>query len=557
MNNEKLELINVINRLKEPKVLVIGDFAIDEMYGLCTKAFDETEMVYRSTLLERLIREREEKEKNFYRSINDGTVAPSELSSDEIATVFPSKNDIIDVYKRIRNEIAEMEKGKGGNTGDGGHYALWGSFDETRILSTAATPDWVKAEYDTVASDSFLVAGRGEMHLSILIETMRREGYEFQVSTPKVLYKTIDGVVCEPVERLVVDIPSESVGAVISSMGTRKGELSHMSNVGDRTRLEFLVPSRGLFGYRSEFLTDTRGEGIITSVFDSYQPKKGDIPTRATGSLIAYETGETTSYGIFNSQDSGPMFVDPSQMVYAGQIVGECNRVNDIVVNEMLCQRTAEKLGISVPQSFIIKPEPEKPEQVLFASKRFDRFISDSSKTVEGIKVPFRLHQEDFAQAMGVLASAKYESDPSQQFLKKMFNIIKNNSMNPLEDQLFLWDRIVFNYLIGNTDCHIKNFSLIYSADLKTVRLAPCYDTICTTIYNGTTNNMAFNIGGKYDIQKINKDDFEKTALECGLGVSIAMKHFDEMQYNFKDALSSAASDLNAGNLAQSIIAQK
>ena len=232
-------------------------------------------------------------------------------------------------------------------------------------------------------------------------------------------------------------------------------------------------------------------------------------------------------------------------------------RFNDIVVNEMLCQRTAEKLGISVPHSFIIKPEPEKPEQVLFASKRFDRFISDSSKTVEGIKVPFRLHQEDFAQAMGVLASAKYESDPSQQFLKKMFNIIKNNSMNPLEDQLFLWDRIVFNYLIGNTDCHIKNFSLIYSADLKTVRLAPCYDTICTTIYNGTTNNMAFNIGGKYDIQKINKDDFEKAALECGLGVSIAMKHFDEMQYNFKDALSSAASDLNAGNLVQSIIAQK
>lgn len=186
---------------------------------------------------------------------------------------------------------------------------------------------------ETDSTDAFAVCGRGEMHLSVLIETMRREGYEFQVSTPKVLYKTIDGVVCEPVERLVVDIPSESVGAVMSSMGTRKGELSHMSNVGDRTRLEFLVPSRGLFGYRNEFMTQTRGEGILSSVFDSYQPKKGDIPTRATGSLIAYETGETTSYGIFNSQDSGPMFVDPSQMVYAGQIVGECNRVNDIVVN--------------------------------------------------------------------------------------------------------------------------------------------------------------------------------------------------------------------------------
>ncbi len=186
---------------------------------------------------------------------------------------------------------------------------------------------------ETDSTDAFAVCGRGEMHLSVLIETMRREGYEFQVSTPKVLYKTIDGVVCEPVERLVVDIPAESVGAVMSSMGTRKGELDHMSNVGGRTRLEFIVPSRGLFGYRNEFMTQTRGEGILSSIFDSYQPKKGDIPTRATGSLIAYETGETTSYGIFNSQDSGPMFVDPSQMVYAGQIVGECNRVNDIVVN--------------------------------------------------------------------------------------------------------------------------------------------------------------------------------------------------------------------------------
>ncbi len=186
---------------------------------------------------------------------------------------------------------------------------------------------------DTDSTDAFTVCGRGEMHLSVLIETMRRENYEFQVSTPKVLFKEIDGVLCEPIERLVVDVPGDAVGSVMSSMGSRKGELSHMSNVGSRTRLEFLIPSRGLFGYRNEFMTQTRGEGIMTSIFDSYQPKKGDIPTRANGALIAYETGETTSYGIFNSQDSGAMFVDPSEMVYAGQIVGECNRPVDIVVN--------------------------------------------------------------------------------------------------------------------------------------------------------------------------------------------------------------------------------
>ena len=186
---------------------------------------------------------------------------------------------------------------------------------------------------ETESTDSFRVCGRGEMHLSILIETMRRENYEFQVSTPKVLFKTIDGVKCEPIERLVTDVPAESVGAVMEKMGTRKGELLHMTNIGARTRLEFLIPSRGLFGYRSEFMTDTRGEGIMTSVFDSYKPFRGDIPRRANGSLVAFETGEATTYGIFNSQDSGAMFIDPADMVYAGQIVGRAAKGDDIVVN--------------------------------------------------------------------------------------------------------------------------------------------------------------------------------------------------------------------------------
>ncbi len=186
---------------------------------------------------------------------------------------------------------------------------------------------------ETSTTEAFTVCGRGEMHLAILIETMRREGYEFQVSTPKVLYKEIDGVLCEPMERLVVDVPEFSVGAVMEKMGIRKGELSHMHPMGNRTRLEFLIPSRGLFGYRNEFLTDTRGEGILNAIFDCYQPFKGDIPRRANGSLIAYETGQTTSYGMFNSQDSGAMFIDSGVDVYAGMVVGEANRSNDIVVN--------------------------------------------------------------------------------------------------------------------------------------------------------------------------------------------------------------------------------
>ena len=171
------------------------------------------------------------------------------------------------------------------------------------------------------ATDAFNVAGRGEMSLSILIETMRREGYEFQVSPPRVLYQTIDGKKCEPIERLVVDVPSESVGAVIEKLGARKGDLLEMTPVGSRMKLEFLIPARGLFGYRNEFLTDTRGEGIMASVFDSYAPYKGDLNRRNTGSLVAFETGESVSYGLFNAQDRGALFIGPGVKVYEGMVV--------------------------------------------------------------------------------------------------------------------------------------------------------------------------------------------------------------------------------------------
>ena len=184
-----------------------------------------------------------------------------------------------------------------------------------------------------MGTDAFNVAGRGEMHLSILIETMRREGYEFQVSTPHVLNKMVDGKLCEPIERMVADVPENSVGAVIDKISQRKGELVTMTPIGSRMRLEFLVPTRGLFGYRNEFLTDTRGEGIMASVLDSYAPVKGDIERRLTGSLVAFETGEACAYGLGNVQDRGTLFIGPGVDVYAGMIVGVCNRNEDMSVN--------------------------------------------------------------------------------------------------------------------------------------------------------------------------------------------------------------------------------
>ena len=186
---------------------------------------------------------------------------------------------------------------------------------------------------DTEHADSFRVCGRGEMHLSILIETMRREGYEFQVSTPKVLYKEIDGVRHEPIERFVADVPEDMTGAVFSAMGNRKGNLIQMTAIGSRMRLEFTVPSRGLFGYKSEFLTDTKGQGIMNTIFYSYEPYKGDMQRRSTGSLVAFETGEAVTYGLFNAQSRGSLFITAGTPVYQGMVVGYTNLNDDINVN--------------------------------------------------------------------------------------------------------------------------------------------------------------------------------------------------------------------------------
>ena len=186
---------------------------------------------------------------------------------------------------------------------------------------------------ETENTDSLKVAGRGEMHLSILIENMRREGYEFSVSPPHVLMKEIEGKTYEPMERLLIDVPETAVGSVMEKMGTRKAELVQMAPQGSRMRLEFIIPSRGLFGYRSEFLSDTKGEGILNAIFDSYQPYKGEIPRRSNGSLISYETGTSIVYGMYNAQERGALFIDAGIDVYEGMVVGMSSKSDDLVVN--------------------------------------------------------------------------------------------------------------------------------------------------------------------------------------------------------------------------------
>ncbi len=190
---------------------------------------------------------------------------------------------------------------------------------------------------DGATADSFVVCGRGEMHLSILIENMRRDGYEFAVSMPKVLIKNIDGVKCEPIDRLFVDVPESCVGSVMSKMGNRKAELIDMTPHGSRTKMNFKVPARGLFGSQSELLTDTKGEGIMSSVFDGYEPYKGEISRRDFGSLIAHEAGDSIVYGLFNAQERGTLFIGAGVPVYAGMVVGLNPRGDDIVVN--VCKR--------------------------------------------------------------------------------------------------------------------------------------------------------------------------------------------------------------------------
>ena len=218
-------------------------------------------------------------------------------------------------------------------------------------------------------------------------------------------------------------------------------------------------------------------------------------------------------------------------------------RLKKIVANEQLCLLTAKKLGIDIPESFIVNLGGLNDEEVLFATRRYDRKFEDSNNALDGLVVPFRLHQEDFAQALGISAAQKYEKELAG-YMKKMFDIIRQYSSNPIADQIKMWDICIFNYLVGNTDNHIKNFSLVYSEDLRNIRLAPAYDIISTMIYESSTEEMAMSIGGIYNINEIDKSAFERQARNVGLGSNMAMKRFNDLVSNFKVALDNSKNEL-------------
>ena len=224
---------------------------------------------------------------------------------------------------------------------------------------------------DGETTEEFKVAGRGEMHLSILIETMRREGYEMTCSNPRVLFKEIDGVKCEPMERVTLDVPQDYVGAVVEKLGQRKGDLLEMNPLGSRMRIEYLIPSRCLFGYRSEFLTATHGEGIMNTIFDGYQPYRGEVTMRFTGSLVASETGETTRYGLFNTQERGNLFVGPQTPVYEGMIVGENPKNDDIAVNPCKKKQLTAIRSAGADEKLLLTPP------IIFSLEEAIEFITD------------------------------------------------------------------------------------------------------------------------------------------------------------------------------------
>lgn len=209
---------------------------------------------------------------------------------------------------------------------------------------------------ETDSADTFKVSGRGELHLSILIETMRREGFELQVGKPEVIYKTINGQRCEPMEALTIDVPQEFMGAVMESLGTRKAELVNMTELAGYLRMEFIIPARGLIGFRSEFLTNTKGNGIMHHIFHGYVPFKGEIPGRSRGALVAFEDGETTAYGINTVQDRGVMFIVPGQAVYQGMIVGENSRELDMDVNPCKKKHVTNMRSSSADDSIRLTP---------------------------------------------------------------------------------------------------------------------------------------------------------------------------------------------------------
>ena len=260
-------------------------------------------------------------------------------------------------------------------------------------------------------------------------------------------------------------------------------------------------------------------------------------------------TGATGKVGLYFDEASDKWYL-PKGNAPSTHIVKQSHvRLKHIVLNEQLCILAAKNLGIDVPESFIIN-KTANDDELLFATKRYDRAFSDE-RIINGLPCPLRLHQEDFAQALGILANDKYEKKPSK-YMKRMFELIRNHSSDPIEDQRMLLRSILFNYLIGNTDCHVKNYSLLYSPDLRSKRLAPIYDLVATRVYK-TTSEMSFFIGGELDIERIDRTNFEKAAEDIGLSGRMVLNIFDEMAEGFENALTMAADELENLGFEQAI----
>lgn len=254
-------------------------------------------------------------------------------------------------------------------------------------------------------------------------------------------------------------------------------------------------------------------------------------------------TGASGKVGLYYVADRNEWYL-PHGTAASTHIVKQSHvRLDGIVTNEQLCLLTAARCGISIPSSFIVNTGKGGENEILFATERYDRQIPKNGKSVSGLPCPVRLHQEDFAQAMGVPASEKYEHQTGFH-MRNMFDILRKHSANPIEDQLKLWDIIVFNFLIGNTDAHIKNFSLLYGPDLKSIRLAPAYDIVSTVVYEQSTRDMAFSIGGTWSLDEIDEEAFRRAAKDVNLGERIAMKRFKDMCERFSFSLVSSAETL-------------
>lgn len=280
----------------------------------------------------------------------------------------------------------------------------------------------------------------------------------------------------------------------------------------------------------------------ITELAKEGASKSAEIVVKSHLSL----TGASGKVGLYYDESSDKWY-KPKGLAPSTHIVKQSHvRYKNIVLNEQLCLLAAQKLGIEIPESFILQAQAEKvnDEDVLFATKRFDRNFDTDSRIVDGLKTPYRLHQEDFAQALGIKSVDKYEKS-GQGYLKRMFDLLQKHSSNPIEDSLKLWRRTVYNCIIGNTDNHIKNSSLIYSKDLSSIRLAPFYDVVCTRLYESSTDEMSVSINGKQNINLVTRNDLEQEAKNCGLGYKITMKIYDELHDGIQKALLDSAEELS------------